>query len=766
MKSINRASLIFQKLKGFRKRLPGLNSGSAQEDIISAEFSASEQELPAEDHLRTLGTFGGVFTPSFLTIIGVIMYLRFSWIIANAGLFHTLIIVILANCITFITALSVSSIGSNERMETGGAYYMINRVLGFLPGGAIGIPLYISQALSIALYIIGFSETLSGIFPGMDIRITALITLTILSLLGLVGARFMVKIQYFILSLILLSLVSIAAGFTAFSMQSAVLLPAYSSDTGFWRVFAVFFPAVTGILSGVSMSGDLKDPARSIPRGTMGAVAAGFVIYLAVPVMLAFSVGRQDLFSSEALTNASRWPLFVVLGIFGATLSSAIGSIMAAPRTLQALGRDKVLPGFLGFGVGKTGEPLPALLISVVIAMAAIFAGSLNAVAEVLTMFFLTTYGVLNLSAGMERLVGNPSFRPSIKIPWWISFLGAAGCFGVMFLINLAATVVALILVAAIFFLLSLRASKVEPGNQGVWEGFWTGMFFTVSHMLEKTRSHSGKNWRPIIQVFASEVSAHSGMISLGSLITKRSGALALYAILQQVDAHQKEEVRHELESFSGTLNQRNIFTTMVETPSIFTGILVASQAAAFAGSSYNTVMIGLPTAASRQDREYTAMLTGLCALEKNVLLFKRGDIAWNLSSDPILVWWGGQEQNVRLMLFLAHLIQTNSPHGNQIRLVTIVQSEDERPAAEEKLRATLKELRIPGEVSVVTGSEHTEIKDTIAEHSRQVSLVMLGMAKPSEEKSGTYLPALRSTGENLGNTLFVLSNIPEQEYE
>ncbi len=766
MKSAGRASLIFNKLKGLRKRLPGVNPAEKQEDIISAEFSASGEEKQEEDHLRTLGTFGGVFTPSFLTIIGVIMYLRFSWIIANGGLFHTLIIVILANCITFITALSVSSIGSNERMETGGAYYMINRVLGFLPGGAIGIPLYISQALSIALYIIGFSETLSGLFPSMDIRITALITLVVLSLLGLVGARFMVKIQYIILSLILLSLVSIAAGFTAFDVKTAVLLPAYSNGIGFWRVFAVFFPAVTGILSGVSMSGDLKDPAKSIPRGTLGAVAAGFVIYLAVPVMLAFSVTRNDLYSAEALTNASRWPMFVVLGIFGATLSSAIGSLMAAPRTLQALGRDKVLPGFLGFGVGKTGEPLPALLISVAIAMAAIFAGSLNAVAEVLTMFFLTTYGVLNLSAGMERLVGNPSFRPSIKIPWWISFLGAAGCFGVMFLINLAATVVALLLVAAIFFLLSLRASKVEPGNQGVWEGFWTGMFFAVSHMLEKTRSHSGKNWRPIIQVFASEVGSHAGMISLGSLITKRSGALALYAILPQGLPEEKEEVRHELESFSTTLNQRNIFTTMVETPSIFTGILVASQAAAFAGSSYNTVMIGLPTAASRQDKEYTTILTGLCALEKNVLLFKRGDIAWNLSTDPILVWWGGQEQNVRLMLFLAHLIQTNSPHANQIRLGTIVQSDEERSAAEEKLKATLKELRIPGEVFVVTGSEEVEIKDTIAEHSRQFSLVMLGMAKPSEEKSGTYLPALRSTGENLGNTLFVLSNIPEQEYE
>ena len=273
MKETEDKASFLSRLKGIRERFTHPRKGI---NVISAEYAPQDQVKEEEQHLRTLGTFGGVFTPSFLTIIGVIMYLRFSWIIANAGLYHTLIIVVLANCITFITALSVSSIGSNERMETGGAYYMINRVLGFLPGGAIGIPLYISQALSIALYIIGFSETLSGIFPSLDVRLTALITLAALSLLGLVGTRFMVRIQYAILALIILSFISIAAGF---SPHTAVLLPAYSADTGFWRVFAVFFPAVTGILSGVSMSGDLKDPAKSIPRGTMGAVAAG-IYYL------------------------------------------------------------------------------------------------------------------------------------------------------------------------------------------------------------------------------------------------------------------------------------------------------------------------------------------------------------------------------------------------------------------------------------------------------------------------------------------------------
>ena len=136
---------LLQHIKGWSRKLDKNRRPLDGSTVITAEFDPHATGQSEEARLRTLGTFGGVFTPSFLTIIGVIMYLRFGWIVGNAGLYGTLAIVFLANTITFITALSVSSIGSNERMETGGAYFMINRVLGFLPGGAVGIPLYLSQ---------------------------------------------------------------------------------------------------------------------------------------------------------------------------------------------------------------------------------------------------------------------------------------------------------------------------------------------------------------------------------------------------------------------------------------------------------------------------------------------------------------------------------------------------------------------------------------------------------------------------------------------
>jgi amino acid transporter len=754
---------LLHRLKGWSKKLEIKRKPVDGRSVISAEFDPHDSgQTEGEGRIRTLGTFGGVFTPSFLTIIGVIMYLRFGWIVGNTGLYGTLAIVILANTITFITALSVSSIGSNERMETGGAYFMINRVLGFLPGGAVGIPLYISQALSIALYIIGFSESLSNVIPALDVRLAALVTLGILTLLSLIGASFMVRIQYIILSLILLSFISIAAGFRP---NFANFEPSYLEGVSFWAVFAVFFPAVTGILSGVSMSGDLKDPGKSIPRGTLTAVAAGFIVYLLVPVMLAFSVARENLFASSSLVTASRWPLLVTLGVFGATLSSAIGVLLAAPRTMQALGTDGALPRIFGSGVGKTREPVLGLSFSVIIALGAIIMGNLNAVAEVLTMFFLTTYGVLNLAAGMEKLVGNPSFRPSISIPWWISFLGALGCFGVMFLINTPATLVALAMVVLVFFLLNIRSRYLDPGSPGIWEGFWTGLFFTVSRKLARARSRSGKNWRPLIQVFAAEIASHAEKITLAALLTRHSGALAIYAIRDPGSPQSRNEMQHELNSFSDTLHHRNIFTTMVETGNLFDGILIASQAAAFAGGAYNTVMLGFPSA-TKHDRDYAGLLMGLSSLDKNILLFKRGSIPWHFSSDPVIVWWGGQEQNVRLMLFLAHLIQRNSPQHNRIRLGTIVSNTEDIPAAEAKLESTLQELRMQGEIFIVPNPEQRQVCDVIEENSRESFLVLLGMAKPREETLGTYLPSMRTIAGNLQNLLFVLSNIPEQEYE
>jgi amino acid transporter len=234
-----------------------------------------------------LGTFGGVFTPSILTILGVIMYLRFGWVVGNVGLIGTLIIVTLSTSITFLTSLSIASISTNTKVKTGGAYYMISRSLGVEIGGALGIPLYLAQTFSVALYVMGFSESVVAIFPFLNIKVVGIVTTLVLGGLALFSTRATIRIQYFILGVIGLSLLSLLLGKPLENSSIEMWGVPASKSVGFWQVFAVFFPAVTGIMAGVNMSGDLKNPSRSIPRGTFLAVGTGYLIYMMLPVILA-----------------------------------------------------------------------------------------------------------------------------------------------------------------------------------------------------------------------------------------------------------------------------------------------------------------------------------------------------------------------------------------------------------------------------------------------------------------------------------------------
>jgi len=310
---------------------------------------------------KKLGTFGGVYTPSILTILGVIMYLRFGWVVGNVGLLGTLIIVTLSTSITFLTALSISAIATDRVVRGGGAYYMISRSLGIESGGAVGIPLYFAQALSVALYTLGFAESLVNVFPQFNQLYVALVVTVLVAVVALASADAAIKVQYIIMGAIALSLLSFFFGQPLEPTEIELWGASDRLSEPFWQVFAVFFPAVTGIMAGVNMSGDLKNPTKAIPIGTLAAVGTGYVIYLVLPIVMAMRADAQTLLAEPLIMKEmSLWGPAILLGVWGATLSSALGSILGAPRILQALARDQVLPRwlrFLGKGSKVNDEP-------------------------------------------------------------------------------------------------------------------------------------------------------------------------------------------------------------------------------------------------------------------------------------------------------------------------------------------------------------------------------------------------------------------------
>ena len=482
-----------------------------------------------------LSTFGGVFTPSILTILGVIMYLRFGWVVGNVGVTGTFLIVTLSTGITFLTGLSIASIATDQRIRTGGAYYMISRSLGIEAGGAVGIPLYLAQALSVALYTIGFAESVVNVFPVLDAKMVALVTTAAVTVLALKSARAAIKAQYIIMGAIAISLLSLFFGspLESTSVPTAAEAAQGVEKAGFWVVFAVFFPAVTGIMAGVNMSGDLKNPGRSIPIGTLAAIGVGYLIYMSIPLLLASRASDAQLISDPMIMRKiAFWGDAIIMGVWGATLSSAVGSILGAPRVLQALARDGVLPPFLRFlgqGSGEEDEPRVGTAFTFALAAITVLLADLNLVAPILTMFFLTTYGVLNITAGLEQFLGNPSFRPKFRVHWLFSLAGAVGCTIVMFLINSLATGAAIAIVLTIYFWLERQELRSAWGD--VRNGIWFNL--TRTGLLRLRNTIDAKNWRPHLLVlsgaptrrwhlieFASSLSHNRGLVTVSSILT------------------------------------------------------------------------------------------------------------------------------------------------------------------------------------------------------------------------------------------------------
>lgn len=403
------------------------------------------------------------------------MYIRQPWVVGNAGIVGALLIISIAVIITLATALSISSIVTNVKIGSGGAFSVISQSLGLEIGGAIGIPFYIAQAIAVAMYIFGFREGLQMLIPEFNPIILDVAIFSVVMAIAFISTSFAFKIQYVILGIIGLSLISIYGGLFSNELNYEFeLFGTYPGSidnnfegSSFWIVFAVFFPAVTGVMAGANMSGDLTDPRKSIPRGTLSAVLLTTVIYVSMIFVAALLATPNELASNyNIFIDKSLFPPIVLAGLLGATLSSALGSFVGAPRILLALGEKNIIPKstFLA-KTSKKGEPYNAMLITAIIVIIGISLRDLNTIAPLLTMFFMITYAMVNVVALIELSLGLPSYRPSLKIPKIVPLIGAFGSISIMFIINSFVALTSSILIIVFYFYLVKMQIKSSAGD-------------------------------------------------------------------------------------------------------------------------------------------------------------------------------------------------------------------------------------------------------------------------------------------------------------
>ncbi|MDJ0553337.1 MAG: amino acid permease [Microcoleaceae cyanobacterium MO_207.B10] len=721
-----------------------------------AENSATAKGASDRGSETGLGTFSGVYTPSILTILGVIMYLRFGWVVGNVGLLGTLIIVTLSTSITFLTSLSVSAIATDRIVRGGGAYYMISRSLGIETGGAVGIPLYFAQALSVALYTIGFAESLVDAFGGLNQLYVALITTIAVAVLAITSAEIAIKAQYFIMAAIALSLISFAFGHPLETTSIEMWGASDGLSEQFWTVFAVFFPAVTGIMAGVSMSGDLKDPSRSIPKGTLAAVATGYVIYMALPIVLAMRADATTLIEVPlVMKEMAFWGPAILLGVWGATLSSAIGSILGAPRVLQALARDGVLPrwlSFLGNGSGANDEPRIGTAVTLGVATATVCIGDLNIIAPVLTMFFLTTYMVLNVSAGIEGFLQSPSFRPTFKVHWSLSMLGALGCLAVMFLINAVATVIAAIIVLAIFVWLQRRELETTWGDarRGIWMALVREGIFQIGE--EDT-----KNWRPHILVLSGIAKKRWLLIQFADDLTHNRGMITICSVLPSAsrDVSQQSDMQDTIREY---LDKRGVkaLVRVVTATDFFDGAKLLVETYGIGPLTPNTVVLGDSQETSRHN-QYCQLIGHIHKAKKNVVIFRENSDLGFGQHLRIDVWWGGLQNNGGLMLILAYLLRTDIDWRNaEIHLKLVVPEQGAAQTTQANVDGVIRDLRISA-TSQILVSNGRPFYDILHESSRNADLIFLGIRTPGENFT-EYYQDLQAKTANLPSTVFVLA--------
>ncbi len=528
----------------------------------------------------------------------------------DLGLIQGLLLITLSNCVTVITAISMSAVATNGQIGAGGIYYMISRSLGPEFGGAIGLMFTLANSIAVSMYTIGFSEALWDMlnqylgpkdlpeeeeFEGVagsrlnDIRIIGSVTLVLILALAFVGMEWVTRVQIGLLFLLLVSQVDFvvgsflpptdserAKGFVGYDVEvfRDNLYSDYTTEENgrsesFFTVFAVFFPAVTGIVAGANLSGDLKNPGVAIPKGTLLAIATTYVSYVIYAVLIAFCSQRRasgkeeelyygtDKFNAIKYPNVnmaytdcdnrkcdygsvnqqmmeviSAWGPLIYAGCFAATLSSAIASLVGAPRVFQAVAKDRLFPKIESFaiGYGRNNDPVRGYILVFFISLVCILIGDLNVVSSLLSNFFVAAYALINFSVFHGDITNSPGWRPAFSYyNKWLSLVGTLLCVIVMFLMDYITALITFLCISFLYMYVSIRAPKVNWGSSTQSQSFILAL--QAVQNLSKVEDHV-KNYRPNILLFCGNPGDRPTLIDFARLFTKKRALLQCIRVM------------------------------------------------------------------------------------------------------------------------------------------------------------------------------------------------------------------------------------------
>jgi len=686
--------------------------------------------------MRRFGTFDGVFLPTLLTILGAVMYLRTGWVVGNAGLLGAWAIILLANLITACTGLSISTVATNIRVGAGGSFSIISQSLGLEVGGSINVPFYLAQSISVAFYIFAFAEGWQSIFPSHPAILVLFAIFAICCLVAFVSVGFAARMRYPILFIVTFSLFSVLLGlFPLFGQAGAVYTPtligAFPSGS-FWQIFAVFFPAVTGVLAGVNMSGTLAQPRRSIPIGTMAAVAVSFVIYMALAYWAAVVATPQELVTNlTIMVDRAAFGWAVQAGILAATFSAALNSLVGAPRVLQAMAAHGVVP----FGrqlASETagGEPRPAMLMTGAIAFVTLLFGlsgdGLNQIAPLMTMFFLITYAVLNGVVLLEQVMGLTSFRPLFRVPRLVPLVGLVGALLAMFLIAPIFSLVALITIVVLYEVLQLRQLNAP------WSDVRSGLFGTIAEWGAKRTlampQGRDRAWKPSLLVPVDSARAVRRSYRFLMAITRPNGSIFILGTYGEGD-HERTK---GLLGYEQIFASEGIFARVALVRSEHFTQALQTTLEVYRSAFFRPNTLFLPVGAEDDEDELQFVLDRAGENQLGVILYMDNPLTGLGREQVINVWlreqspgWavGLELSNLDLALLLAYQLARN--WRAQINLITVV--EDAAEAANG--RAFLEQLidlgRMPRTTQAIV---HAGAFDAVLPAAPQADLNIFGV--------------------------------------